>query len=389
MTTTRWRERRAMIYLDHAATTMIEPQVLTAMKPYMRERFGNASTYYEVGAESRKAVEYARKEIADSLDADPEEIFFTSGGTESDNWALKGTMEAYKNKGRHLIVSSFEHHAIGNTCEYLKKQGYQVTYVSVDRQGKIRLDELEHAIRPDTVMISIMCANNEIGTIQDMREIGCIAKRNHVLFHTDAVQAYGQIPIDVKNWNISLLSASSHKFYGPKGCGFLYIKKGVRTMSMIQGGSQERGFRAGTENVPGIVGMAYAAKLSYECMDEVGKRERMLRDWLARRLCEELPGARAIGSMTDRLPGNLNMYFPGIEATNLVLLLDEVGICVSAGSACTSRDTTVSHVLRAIGLTDRQASSCIRITLGRHTTFQELNIALQEIIRLVKMLQKG
>ena len=249
-------------------------------------------------------------------------------------------MEAYKNKGRHLIVSSFEHHAIGNTCEYLKKQGYQVTYVSVDRQGKIRLDELERAIRPDTVMISIMCANNEIGTIQDMREIGCIAKRNHVLFHTDAVQAYGQIPIDVKNWNMSLRSASSDKLHGPQGWGLLYSKKGVRTMSMIQGGSQERGFRAGTENVPGIVGMAYAAKLSYECMDEVGKRERMLRDWLARRLCEELPGARAIGSMTDRLPGNLNMYFPGIEATNLVLLLDEGGICVSAGSGGTGRDTT-------------------------------------------------
>lgn len=393
---TDWQERIEslergifMIYLDHAATTPTAPEVRSAMEPYYNRRYGNASTPYEFGQKSREAVEHARCVIADTLHVQPSEIYFTSGGTESDNWALKSTMEAYAGFGKHMITTKIEHHAIGNTCEYLKKRGFEVTELPVDRDGCISLEQLEHAMRPDTVLISIMCANNEIGTIQNMKAIGEIAKRRGVLFHTDAVQAYGHIPIDVEAWNVHMLSASSHKFYGPKGCGFLYMKQGLRTESMIHGGGQESGRRAGTENVPGIVGMAKAAEMSFQRMEEDMAREQYLRDRMIHHICTEIPGAYLIGSFEHRLPGNLNICFQGIEASNLVLLLDEEGICVSAGSACNSASAEPSHVLKAVGLSNAQAYSCIRMTLGRDTTVAELQYTLAILKRLVKILKKG
>lgn len=378
-----------MIYLDHAATTPIAPEARAAMEPYYNRRYGNASTPYEFGKKSREAVEAARCTIADTLQVQPSEIYFTSGGTESDNWALKATMEAYSSYGRHMITTKIEHHAIGNTCGYLRKKGFEVTELPVDRDGRISMEKLERAIRPDTVLISVMCANNEIGTIQDMKAIGEIAKRHGVLFHTDAVQAYGQIPIDIEGWNVHMLSASSHKFYGPKGCGFLYMKQGLRTESLIHGGAQESGRRAGTENVPGIVGMAKAAEISCARMEETAAREQYLRDRMIHHICTGIPGAYLVGSLTHRLPGNLNICFQGIEASNLVLLLDEEGICVSAGSACNSASPEPSHVLKAVGLSDAQAFSCIRITLGRETTAAELQYTLMALKRLVKILKKG
>ena len=381
-------KEKNMIYLDHAATTPTASEVRAAMEPYYQRRYGNASTPYEFGQHSREAVENARKIIADTLGVQTSEIYFTSGGTESDNWALKATMEAYAFRGRHMITTQIEHHAIGNTCEYLRKRGFEVTELSVDRDGRISLEQLERAIRQDTVLISIMCANNEIGTLQDMEAIGEIARRRGVIFHTDAVQAYGQIPIDVNGWNVQMLSASSHKFYGPKGCGFLYMKQGLRTESMIHGGSQESGRRAGTENVPGIVGMAKAAQLAFARMDETMERETWMRDRMIHHICSEIPGAFLVGSQTHRLPGNLNICFPGIQASNLVLLLDEAGICVSAGSACNTSEAESSHVLKAVGLSDAQAYACIRMTLGRDTTVQELQETLRTLKRLVKILKK-
>ena len=377
-----------MVYLDHAATTPTAPQVRAAMEPYYNRRYGNASTPYEFGQMSREAVDQARETIAGTLGVLPGEIYFTSGGTESDNWALKATMEAYGSLGRHLITTKIEHHAIGNTCEYLKKRGFEVTELPVDRDGRISMEQLEYAIRPDTVLISVMCANNEIGTIQDMEAIGRIAKRRGVLFHTDAVQAYGHIPIDVEGWNVHMLSASSHKFYGPKGCGFLYMKQGLRTESMIHGGAQENGHRAGTENVPGIVGMAKAAELCFAQMEETAAREQHLRDRFIHHICTEIPGAYLVGDFDHRLPNNVNICFQGIEASNLVLLLDEAGICVSAGSACNSASAEPSHVLKALGMSDAQAYSCIRMTLGRDTTVSELSYTLSTLKHLVKILKK-
>ncbi len=377
-----------MVYLDHAATTPTAPEARAAMEPYYNRRYGNASTPYEFGQMSREAVDQARETIAGTLGVLPGEIYFTSGGTESDNWALKATMEAYGSLGRHLITTKIEHHAIGNTCEYLKKRGFEVTELPVDRDGRISMEQLEYAIRPDTVLISVMCANNEIGTIQDMEAIGRIAKRRGVLFHTDAVQAYGQIPIDVEGWNVHMLSASSHKFYGPKGCGFLYMKQGLRTESMIHGGAQENGHRAGTENVPGIVGMAKAAELCFAQMEETAAREQHLRDRFIHHICTEIPGAYLVGDFDHRLPNNVNICFQGIEASNLVLLLDEAGICVSAGSACNSASAEPSHVLKALGMSDAQAYSCIRMTLGRDTTVSELSYTLSTLKHLVKILKK-
>ncbi|MEY8335040.1 cysteine desulfurase family protein [Lachnospiraceae bacterium 47-T17] len=377
-----------MVYLDHAATTPTAPEARAAMEPYYNRRYGNASTPYEFGQMSREAVDQARETIAGTLGVLPGEIYFTSGGTESDNWALKATMEAYGSLGRHLITTKIEHHAIGNTCEYLKKRGFEVTELPVDRDGRISMEQLEYAIRPDTVLISVMCANNEIGTIQDMEAIGRIAKRRGVLFHTDAVQAYGQIPIDVEGWNVHMLSASSHKFYGPKGCGFLYMKQGLRTESMIHGGAQENGHRAGTENVPGIVGMAKAAELCFARMEETAAREQHLRDRFIHHICTEIPGAYLVGDFDHRLPNNVNICFQGIEASNLVLLLDEAGICVSAGSACNSASAEPSHVLKALGMSDAQAYSCIRMTLGRDTTVSELSYTLSTLKHLVKILKK-
>ncbi len=380
--------RSLMVYLDHAATTPTAPEARAAMEPYYNRRYGNASTPYEFGQMSREAVDQARETIAGTLGVLPGEIYFTSGGTESDNWALKATMEAYGSLGRHLITTKIEHHAIGNTCEYLKKRGFEVTELPVDRDGRISMEQLEYAIRPDTVLISVMCANNEIGTIQDMEAIGRIAKRRGVLFHTDAVQAYGQIPIDVEGWNVHMLSASSHKFYGPKGCGFLYMKQGLRTESMIHGGAQENGHRAGTENVPGIVGMAKAAELCFARMEETAAREQHLRDRFIHHICTEIPGAYLVGDFDHRLPNNVNICFQGIEASNLVLLLDEAGICVSAGSACNSASAEPSHVLKALGMSDAQAYSCIRMTLGRDTTVSELSYTLSTLKHLVKILKK-
>lgn len=377
-----------MIYLDHAATTPTAPEVRAAMEPYYQSRYANASTPYAFGQRSRQAVEEARRTIADTLKVQPSEIYFTSGGTESDNWALKATMEAYAARGRHLITTAIEHHAIGHTCEYLKKRGFEVTELVPDRDGRITPEQLSRAIRPDTVLISIMCANNEIGTLQDMEQLGAVAAAHGVLFHTDAVQAYGHIPIDVARWQVQMLSASSHKFYGPKGCGFLYMKQGLLTESMIHGGAQENGRRAGTENVPAIVGMAKAAKLAHRRLPEVMQRELSLRNRMIHRICTEIPGAYLVGSYENRLPANINICFTGIEASNLVLLLDESGICVSAGSACNSGSAEPSHVLKAVGLSDAQAYACIRMTLGMDTTAAELSYALAELKRLVKQLRK-
>ena len=323
-----------IIYLDNAATTKTAPEVVEAMMPYFTEYYGNPSSIYAVGAEAKKAVNQARETIAQTLSAASNEIYFTAGGSEADNWAIKATAEAYASKGKHIITSAIEHHAVLHTCQYLEKNGFEVTYVGVDEEGVIKLDELKAAIRPDTILISVMFANNEIGTIQPIKEIGEIAKEHGVLFHTDAVQAYGQLPINVDEYSIDMLSASGHKLNGPKGIGFLYIRKGVKSRSFVHGGQQERGRRAGTENVPGIVGIAAAAKRAFDGMDEKVKKEIQLRKHLIERIEREIPYCRLNGDKEKRLPNNVNFSFQFIEGESLLIMLDMKGICASSGSAC-------------------------------------------------------
>ena len=322
------------IYLDHAATTQLSEAVEEAMQPYFQEKFGNASTMYQYGEEAKEAIEHAREQIAASLSAKKSEIYFTSGGSESDNWAVKGIAGALKARGRHIITSKIEHHAVLNSCEYLERLGYQVTYLEVDRDGMISLEELEQAIRQDTTLITIMFGNNEVGTIEPVMEIGRIAREHGILFHTDAVQAYAQIPISVRQYPVDLLSASAHKFHGPKGVGFLYVREGVPLPSFIHGGSQEQGKRAGTENVPGIVGMGKAAELAMHGMRQRIRRETMLRNYLMEKVTHEIPQTRINGHRTRRLPGNVSMSFAGVDGATLLILLDEEGICASGGSAC-------------------------------------------------------
>lgn len=376
-----------MIYLDNAATTKTAPEVVDAMLPYFSEYYGNASTIYSLGAESKKAMDHARQTIADSLGAKPEEIYFTAGGSESDNWALKATAEAYASKGKHIITTKIEHHAILHTCEYLEKRGFEITYLNVDRDGLISLDELKAAIRPDTILISVMFANNEIGTIEPISEIGEIAKEHGVLFHTDAVQAYAQVPINVDEMHIDMLSASGHKLNGPKGIGFLYIRKGVKIRSFVHGGAQERSRRAGTENIPGIVGLGAAVERAMRIMDSKTRKEIELRDYLIGRLENEIPHCWLNGHRTKRLPNNINFSFLFIEGESMLIMLDMKGICASSGSACTSGSLDPSHVLLAIGLKHEEAHGSLRLTLSEDSTKEEMDIVAEEVKKIVQRLR--
>ena len=376
-----------MIYLDNAATTKTAPEVVDAMLPYFSEYYGNASTIYSLGAESKKAMDHARQTIADSLGAKPEEIYFTAGGSESDNWALKATAEAYASKGKHIITTKIEHHAILHTCEYLEKRGFEITYLNVGRDGLISLDELKKAIRPDTILISVMFANNEIGTIEPIAEIGEIAKEHGVLFHTDAVQAYAQVPINVDEMHIDMLSASGHKLNGPKGIGFLYIRKGVKIRSFVHGGAQERSRRAGTENIPGIVGLGAAVERAMRIMDSKTRKEVELRDYLIGRLENEIPHCWLNGHRTKRLPNNINFSFLFIEGESMLIMLDMKGICASSGSACTSGSLDPSHVLLAIGLKHEEAHGSLRLTLSEDSTKEEMDIVAEEVKKIVQRLR--
>lgn len=376
-----------IIYLDHAATTAVHPDVLKEMLPYFTEKFGNPSSVYGFAASNKNKINDAREVIAKSIGAEPEEIYFTGGGSESDNWALKGVAEAYASKGRHIITTKIEHHAILHTCEYLETKGYDVTYLDVDETGLVRLEDLECAIRPDTILISIMFANNEIGTIEPIREIGAIAHKHGILFHTDAVQAYAQIPIRVDEMNIDMMSASGHKFNGPKGIGFLYIKKGLKLKSLIHGGQQERGRRAGTENVPGIVGIGKACEIAMASMEERIRKETELRDYLIGRLLKEIPYTRLNGHSKKRLPNNVNISFQFAEGESILIMLDMAGICASSGSACTSGSVDASHVLLAIGLPREIAHGSLRLTLGYENTKEEMDIVVDAIKNIIENLR--
>lgn len=372
-----------MIYLDNAATTRTAPEVVEAMLPYFTEYYGNAGSIYGLAGESRKALLRARETIAGTLGAEANEIYFTAGGSESDNWALKAVFEAWQDKGRHIITSRIEHHAVLHTCEYLEKMGARVTYLDVDSEGLVDPGQLERAIRPDTILISVMAANNEVGTIQPVKEIGEIAAAHGILFHTDAVQAYGHLPLAVQECHIDLLSASAHKFNGPKGAGFLYVGKKAGIRSFIHGGQQERGRRAGTENVPGIVGMAAAARRAHEHMEERAQKERMLRDYLIGRIEAEIPDVALNGHRTKRLPNNVNFSFADMEGETMLIMLDMAQICASAGSACTSGAVDPSHVLLAMGLSKERARGSLRLTLSEENTREELNTVVEELARIV------
>ena len=376
-----------MIYLDNAATTKVADSVVDAMLPYFKEYYGNASSIYQLGAKSKEALDESREYIAGTLGAKTNEIYFTAGGSESDNWAIKATADAYARKGKHIITSAIEHHAVLHTCEYLEKHGYEVTYVGVDENGVIKLDELKAAIRPDTILISVMFANNEIGTIQPIKEIGEIAKEHDILFHTDAVQAYAQVPINVDEMHIDMLSASGHKLNGPKGIGFLYIRKGIKIRSFVHGGQQERGRRAGTENIPGIVGLAAAAKRSFSMLEEKMKKEIELRDYLISRIEAEIPYCRLNGDRKKRLPNNVNFSFQFIEGESMLILLDSKGIAASSGSACTSGSLDPSHVLLAIGLPHEIAHGSLRLTMSEENTKEEMDYVVEQLTAILERLR--
>ena len=378
---------KKLIYLDNAATTKTAPEVVEAMLPYFTEYYGNPSSIYELAGESKKAINEGREKIANVLGAKTNEIYFTAGGSEADNWALKATFEAYKDKGNHIITTKIEHHAILHTCEWLEKQGAKVTYLDVDENGIIRLEDLEKAITPETILISIMTANNEIGSIQPIKEIGMIAKEHGILFHTDAVQAFGQLPIHVDECNIDMLSSSAHKINGPKGIGFLYIRKGVKIRSLIHGGAQERKRRAGTENVPGIVGYGVAAERAARTMEERTAKEREVRDYLIQKIEAEIPYCRLNGHRTLRLPNNVNFSFQFIEGESLLIMLDMEGICASSGSACTSGSLDPSHVLLAIGLPHEIAHGSLRMTISEKTTKEDVDFVVEKIKEIVARLR--
>lgn len=377
-----------MIYLDNAATTKVSKEAMEAMMPFLQGQYGNPSSIYGFSDTCRKEMDNVRQTIADGIGAKNTAIFFTSGGTEADNWALKAAMEMGKAAGKcHMITTQIEHHAILHTCQWLEKQGFEVTYLPVDEGGMVKLDALEKAIRPDTMLISVMAANNEIGTIQPLKEIGKIAEKHGILFHTDAVQAFGHIPISVDDCHISMLSASAHKFHGPKGVGFLYVREGCRIPSMIQGGGQERGQRSGTENVAGIAGMGKAAEMAFCRMQERTEKEQELRDYLIERVLLEIPYSRLNGAREQRLPNNANFSFQFVEGAALVLLLDMNGICASSGSACSASSKGTSHVLRAIGLPDEIGRGALRLTLSEETTKEEINTVVEVLKRCVSMLR--
>lgn len=378
----------SVIYLDHAATTPVHPLVLQSMLPYYEEKYGNPSGIYQLSQDARKAVEDVRKDIAVTLQCKAEEVYFTSGGTEADNWALQSAVQSRREKGNHIITTQIEHHAILNTCKKLEKEGCEVTYLGVDELGRISLTELERAIRPDTILVSIMFANNEVGTIQPIQKIGEITRRHHILFHTDAVQAYGHLPISVNRLGIDLLSASGHKCNGPKGVGFLYMREGLKLPPLIYGGQQEKGKRAGTENVAGIVGLGTAAKLAHQNIMEREEQISSLRNYLIRRLLNEIPFSRLNGSWRWRLAGNCNISFQFIEGASLLVLLDTDHICASAGSACSSGSSEPSHVLKAMGLPDSIAHGTLRLTLGYQNTMEEMDFVVNSIKKNVEKLRE-
>ncbi len=375
------------IYLDNAATTRVYPEVVDAMSPYFTEYFGNPSSIYSFAGKAKEAVDKARSILAKGIGARTEEIYFTAGGSEADNWAIKAAAEACGDKGKHIITSKIEHHAVLHTCEYLEKRGYEITYLDVDEKGSINLEELKRAIRPDTILISVMTANNEIGTIEPIEQIGAVAKEHGILFHTDGVQAFGHIPMDVDAMNVDMLSASAHKINGPKGIGFLYIRKGVKIRSFIHGGAQERQRRAGTLNVPGIVGFGKAAELAFAHMEDHAAYETELRDYLIERVLAEIPHSRLNGERQKRLPGNANFCFRFIEGESMLIWLDRQGICGSSGSACTSGSLDPSHVLLAIGLPHETAHGSLRLTLSYENTKEEIDYTVEQLTEIIERLR--
>ena len=379
---------KKLIYMDNAATTPVKPEVLDAMLPYFTEKFGNPSSIYSISSENKKAITDAREVIAKTINTTPENIYFTAGGSESDNWALKATADAYASKGKHIITTKIEHHAILHTCEYLETKGFEITYLDVDENGLVKLDELTAAIRPDTILISVMFANNEIGTIEPIAEIGKIAHEHCVLFHTDAVQAYTQVPIDVEAMNIDMMSTSGHKINGPKGIGFLYIRKGVKIKSFIHGGAQERHRRAGTENVTGIIGLAKAAEIATANMKERTAEEIKVRDHLIERIEKEIPYAKLNGDRVKRLPNNVNFSFQFVEGESMLILLDSKGICASSGSACTSGSLDPSHVLLAIGLPHEIAHGSLRLTISDQITMEDADYVVDNLKEIVNHLRE-
>lgn len=375
------------VYLDYAATTPMFEEAVEAMLPFFTEQFGNPSGQYMLAGSAKRAIEQARGQIAQSIGARQEEIYFTGSGTEADNWALKATAAAYRQKGRHIITTKIEHHAVLHTCEALEHEGYEVTYLTPDEEGVIRPEVLEAAIRPDTCLISVMAANNEIGTIEPVEQLAGIAAGHGVLFHTDAVQAYGKLPLSVADGKIAMLSASAHKIGGPKGVGFLYVNREVRLQSFLHGGAQEKKRRAGTENVPGIVGFAKAAELTFLEREAQEQKERELRDYFIRRVLSEIPYARLTGAVTKRLANHASFCFQFVEGETVLILLDTDGICASSGSACTTGQTTPSHVLTAIGLPEEVSRGAIRFTMGRDTTKEDMDFTvnrMKEIIERVR-----
>lgn len=376
------------VYMDHAATTSTHPEVIRAMQPYFHDKFANPSGIYSIAKENHRVIEDSRQMIADTLHARKNEIYFTAGGSEGDNWALKEIADVYKEKGKHIITTKIEHHGILHTCEYLEQHGFDVTYLDVDTNGRVDLEQMERAIRKDTILISVMFANNEIGTMEPIELIGKIARNHHILFHTDAVQAYGQVPIDVEQLQIDLLTASGHKFRGPKGTGFLYAKEGIKMQSYIHGGAQEQGLRAGTENVPGIVGLATAAYIADATMERRLIYETEIRDYMIQQILETIPYCRLNGHRRNRLPNNINISFEFIDSGALLVMLDTLGICASGGSACTSASRKPSHVLQAIGLSDELSRGTIRLTIGEETTKKDADYVIACIRELVEGLRE-
>ena len=378
---------RKVVYLDNAATTKVRPEVVETMIPFFTENYGNASAIYSVGAKAKEALTDARSKVAALIGANTDEIYFTAGGSEADNWALKATAELLKDKGKHIITSKIEHHAILHTCEYLEKNGFEVTYLDVDSDGIVSPEAVEAAIRPDTILVSIMFANNEIGTIEPIKEIGEVVHKHGIYFHTDAVQAFGQVHINVDEMNIDMLSASGHKLYGPKGVGMLYIRKGIKIKSFVHGGAQERKRRAGTENIPGIAGFGKACEIAAATLDERIKKESELRDYLIGRLEKEIPYTKINGSRINRLPNNVNACFRFIEGESMLIMLDGKGICGSSGSACTSGSLDPSHVLLAIGLPHEIAHGSLRISIGKYNTKEEVDYLIENLVEIVERLR--
>ncbi|WHH59616.1 cysteine desulfurase NifS [Petroclostridium sp. X23] len=376
------------VYLDHSATTYVKGEVLEKMLPYFTQKFGNASSIYSIGRESKKAVEESRDQVAKALNCNAKEVFFTASGTEADNWAVKGVAFANREKGNHIITTAIEHHAVLHTCQYLEKEGFDVTYLPVDEYGLVSLEQLKKAITDKTILISIMFANNEIGTIQPIEEIGKIAKEKGIYFHTDAVQAVGNVPIDLQKLNIDLLSLSSHKFYGPKGVGALFIRKGVKLHTFVQGGAQEKGRRAGTENVAGIVGLGAAIELAVNDLEKHNNKISALRDRLIKEVMDRIPYTRLNGHPTQRLPGNANFSFEFIEGESLLLMLDMKGIAGSSGSACTSGSLDPSHVLLSIGLPHEIAHGSLRLTFGDENTQEDVDYVMEVLPPIVERLRE-